>query len=289
MQEPLWKNRAAGRAVVMLLGVLGLALGRVPSTQAHVINCGDDLGPGGLFQLEDDLACPGPLGGRITIRDGAILNLNGHRVTCARGGIGCILLTGERAQLWNGTVEGVLHETIVLEGTGGHTVWNVTSGLADSNIVVYSNHNRLINVSAESVYNSAFAIIGHHNLLTKSMARCPFVVFHGCITVYGDENSVIDNSVSVEQDLSFGTSDGMQIEGNKNRVWLNQVTNREGLGIVVIGTGNDLLFNTALGNILDLLDTNSDCTHNTWRHNIFETSDPACIGSRGVRDKVATK
>jgi hypothetical protein len=49
-------------------------------------------------------------------------------------------------------------------------------------------------------------------------------------------------------------------------------------GIVVSGTGNRLESNTAVDNLIDLVDTHGDCAHNTWRRNTFRTSDPACIG-----------
>jgi hypothetical protein len=51
-------------------------------------------------------------------------------------------------------------------------------------------------------------------------------------------------------------------------------------GIVVSGTGNRLESNTALDNLIDLVDTHGDCAHNTWRRNTFRTSDPACLGGR---------
>ena len=280
MQLYLWENQTAFRAVATLLGVLGIALGTVTPTSADVINCGDVLGPGGRFQLEQDLTCPFSA---LTIRDGAILDLHGHRVTCTppSAGFRCVVLTGKEAQLRNGTVAGGLHESITLEGTGGHTVRDVTSSLVDANILVTSDHNRLINVIAQSVYNAAFAIYGDHNRLTNSMALCPFVALDGCISIAGDENDLSDNLVSVEEDCcapGVGRG-GMRIAGHKNRLRLNRVTNHDGPGIVVLGTDNDLRFNTALGNVLDLQDMNGDCTHNTWKHNIFDTSDPPCIGA----------
>jgi len=139
--------------IAMLLGVLGIALGSVPPTYAHGIQCGDVLGPGGRFVLERDFACPQSNGPAITIRDGAILDLQGHLVTCSSGAIGCVILTGRGAQLLNGAVGAVQHENIVLKGDGGHTVRNVTSEFADRNILVQSDHNQLINVYAASVVN----------------------------------------------------------------------------------------------------------------------------------------
>ena len=75
-------------------------------------------------------------------------------------------------------------------------------------------------------------------------------------------------------DLPFET--GFFVGGNNNQLRRNRAMHN-GNGIVVTGTGNDLRRNTAVENSLDLRDENGDCAHNTWRRNIFETSDPACI------------
>jgi len=263
-------------------------LSSVTPTQAHDITCGDILGPGGILQLEHDLTC-NLFSGGITIRDGAVLDLNGHRVTCDRSIFErCIVLTGKHAQLWNGTVQGGSHMSILLEGTGRHTVWNVTSPLVDGNILVTSDHNLLINVSAESVYNPAFAILGHHNRLTHTTARCPFVVFDGCLHVSGNANELLDTLVTVEEG-SPSEHAAIRIAGDQNRLSLNRVTNVDGPAIEVTGQKNALRFNTAQGNPVDLRDTNGDCTHNIWKDNIFTTSDPACIGAGGATDKEAAK
>jgi hypothetical protein len=55
---------------------------------------------------------------------------------------------------------------------------------------------------------------------------------------------------------------GIRVSGHNNRLRLNQVTNPDGPGIVVLGMGNDLQFNTTLGTTLDAQDTNGDCAHN---------------------------
>jgi hypothetical protein len=125
-----WRGIACG--VVMLFGGFGIALGSVTPAHADGIQCGDVLGPGGRFELEHDLEC-GNFG--VTVRDGAILDLNGHIVACRPGSaFRCVVLTGTGAQLRNGAGQGGFHQSIVLEGTGGHTVRNVTSTVVDSNI-----------------------------------------------------------------------------------------------------------------------------------------------------------
>jgi hypothetical protein len=71
-------GRGMACGVIMLLGALGIALGGVTRAHADVIECGDVLGPGGRFELEHDLECPGMRA--VTVLDGAILDLKGHIV-----------------------------------------------------------------------------------------------------------------------------------------------------------------------------------------------------------------
>jgi hypothetical protein len=56
--------------VVILLGATVIFAGGV--TPAHAVSCGDILGPGGNFQLQQNLDCPGPARA-LTVKDGAIL------------------------------------------------------------------------------------------------------------------------------------------------------------------------------------------------------------------------
>jgi parallel beta-helix repeat protein len=253
--------------VVMLLGVPGIALGGGPRAHADSIQCGDVLGPGGRFELKDNLECRES---GITVRDGAILDLNGHIVMCQD--FPCVILTGAGAQLLNGAVQGGVHESITLEGTDGHTVRNVTSTLVDANFVVLSHHNRLINVTAESIENAAFLIAGNPNRLTDSIALCPGLSFaDGYISVRGNENRLIDNFATATGRPSF------VISGNNNVLRGNRAIRNDDAGIVVTGTGNRLQRNTALENAIDLSDTHGDCAHNTWQRNTFRTRDPACI------------
>jgi hypothetical protein len=113
-----WRRPWSAPALV----ALGLALGSITLSHAAVIQCGAVLGPGGRFVLESNLDCLGPSTIPVTIRDGAILDLNGYRVKCH---VGCVALTGEGAQLWNGSVAADNFIGIRLEDLGGHTVRDV--------------------------------------------------------------------------------------------------------------------------------------------------------------------
>jgi parallel beta-helix repeat protein len=288
------RRRGAVRVLLLpiatLLGVLGIALGSVTPAHADSIQCGDVLGPGGRFALEHDLNCDRHA---VTVQDGAILDLQGHIVACQCGpgaiAIRCIILTGAGAQLLNGAVqgEGACEDSITLEGTGGHTVRNVTSTRAElsavnRNIIVLSDQNQLINVMAESGDHAAFHILGNHNRLIDNIARCFNLVFAACVEVDGTENLLIEN-FATSTFISGTNRGGFGIRGNNNVLRGNRAIGNEGLGMVVVGTGNRLTRNTALNNSTDLVDTHEDCDNNLWQQNVFRTSragateHPACI------------
>jgi hypothetical protein len=234
-----WDVRAVLLPVAIRLSVLGIALGSVTPAHADVIQCGDVLGPGGRFALEHNLECDFHA---VTVRDGAILDLNGHIVACRPGrGIQCVILTGVGAQLLNGAVQGGFHESIVLEGTGGHTVRNVTSTLVDNNILigVQSDHNQLINVMAQSAFNPAFNIAGNNNRLTDNIAQCFELAFGGCIRIHGDGNRLINNFATSTR-AGGPQNGGFLITGNHNVLRRNRAIRNEGPGIVVTGTGNSV-------------------------------------------------
>jgi hypothetical protein len=118
------------------------------------------------------------------VRDGAILDLNWHIVTC-RNFEGCIVLSGVGAQLFDGAVGGSDHENLRVTGTG-HTVKNVTSLLAELNIVVSGDNNSLINVMAISGFFPAFQIAGNNNQLSDSIALCSQLANSACVAVSGE-------------------------------------------------------------------------------------------------------
>jgi len=264
---------------VFVLIAAFVMLGNVTPAHADVVQCGDVLGPGGRFTLEQDILCvpsgdfstPG-----VTVQDGAILDLNGHTIDC-RGRNGCVLLTGTGAKLLNGKVQNTQFENIRVGGTGRHTVRNVTSVFVDLSVIVTSDHNILIDVVADGGLSSRFTISGHHNWLINSTALCA-LFGDACIRVEGDGNHLIGNVVTVGQDHT-----GIEISGDNNAVERNRVvwivdSGTSHPAIHVTGTGNRIMHNTAITEgATDLVDGNGDCAHNTWRHNIFVSADPACI------------
>jgi hypothetical protein len=185
-----------------------------------------------------------------------------------------VVLTGKDAKLLNGIVKGNFHTSLLLTGAGWHTVKNVTSlGPMDGNVIVTSDHNTLIDVMAESIISPAFAISGKHNRLTNSIALCAGVADY-CIALGGEDNQLVDNFAKSDTRVIVVGGKRNVVQGNRAILTGASVEAAIGVG----GTGNRITDNTAISeNGIGFADGNGDCSHNTWRHNIFVTADPACI------------
>jgi hypothetical protein len=267
---------------------VGMVVGWITSAAGHTINCGDTLGPGGMFQLQADLDC-GDVSPALTVRDGARLDLGGYTIRT----IGLvILLDGQGAVLQNGIIRGS-EDGLSLEGGGWHTVRGVevdTEG--EGGISVRSDHNRLLSNTADSAI-VGIGIGGRHNLLANNIGfgQLAFAVggdtnllfhnitpsaIHDAFVIGGDDNLLVSN------DATGGGDNGFIIRGNGNKL-VGNVARGYSQGIEVSGQKNVIVRNSALHNQTDLIDAHEDCDGNLWHENVFQTSQagsmaaPACI------------
>jgi Periplasmic copper-binding protein (NosD) len=272
------------------LWTIGLVLGWMTAAAGQTIQCGDILGPGGVFQLQADVLCgedDPPIA--LTVRDGAHLDLGGHTVTALGT---AVRLEGRGAVLQNGKAGSGL-AAIAVAGGGGHTVRGIvaTLGSHDDGILVVSDHNRVVS-NIGSGNNSGLRIEGGHNLVAHNTG-----LGQDAIRVTGDHNLLLNNHSGEDQHLGFtiegdnnvlvgnqvrGVGEGVAVRGDSNTVVRNLITRSE-TGIFVPGEDNRLIHNTALDNGIDLVDTHEDCDGNVWQGNVFQTSragaiaNPACI------------
>jgi hypothetical protein len=267
---------------------LGLVLGWMTAAAGQTLQCGDTLGPGGVFQLQADVDCEADLA--LTVRDGALLDLGGHTVTALGT---AVLLEGRGAVLQHGRAGGGGLATVRVAGDGGHTVRGIeaTAREAADGILVVSDHNHVLNnVGLGS--NLGLRIEGHHNLVAGNIG-----LGQGAVIVTGDHNLLLNNhspegqhfGVRIEGDHNLlvgnqgrGVGEGFVVRGDGNTVVGNLMTRAE-TGILVQGEDNRLVRNTALENLIDLVDAHDDCDGNVWHQNVFRTSqagaiaNPACI------------
>lgn len=92
----------------------------VINTDTGLIECGQELGPGGSFILDRDLDCMKQCFGLIVIGP-AVLDMNGKTISNAETGI---LIEGKGAKIFNGSVSECL-DGVVLTGKGKHQIIKV--------------------------------------------------------------------------------------------------------------------------------------------------------------------
>jgi hypothetical protein len=148
----------SSRGTLLLLGLLVIGPLTVGEAQARAIQCGATLGPGGTFVLDADLTCPrdpspaSPPALRVV---DAVLDLNGHTLSCADGGDG---ITLEGATVVNGAVNGCARGVFI--DSSDNVVSRVTivgigrfdddDGLGDAGVFVKSGSGNVITDSRAS-------------------------------------------------------------------------------------------------------------------------------------------
>ena len=249
-----------------------------------------------MFTLAADLDC-GTVSPALTVRDGAHLDLGGHKLSTFNTAGSVILMDGQGAVVTNGIVHSLGTfggEGVEVAGEGGHTVRRV-SVFARFCILVTSDQNRVMNNVAIFAGGVGIVIRGNQNQLTSN-----WVTGHQAgIDVVGDDNRLVENTISEVARQGFTVVGdrnlllrntaaslfeyGFSILGDGNRLVGNLALDTADEGIVVSGHETVILGNTALDNGTDLIDTNEDCDNNRWAQNVFETGlagateNPACI------------
>jgi hypothetical protein len=148
----------SARGTLLLPGLLFIGLLTVGEARAGAIQCGATLGPGGTFMLDADLTCPRDLSPAsqpaLRVVD-AVLDLNGHILSCADGGDG---ITLEGAAVVNGTMKGCArgvfidssHNVVSRVTIVGFGRFDVDAGLGDAGVFVKSGSGNLIIDSSAS-------------------------------------------------------------------------------------------------------------------------------------------
>jgi parallel beta-helix repeat protein len=265
----------ASLAALFVISAVAIALANetlpdIVQCSDRPVKCGDVLGPGGGYKLDEDLLCT--VTPALTVLDGAHLNLNDHSLVCDPGlsaTVG-ILLKGERTSVENGNIFDC-DRGVVLEGAGEHSVSKIE--YANSNpgtcvaFDVRSDRNRLFRNSAAAC-DGCFEVSGDRNWLIRNFVYDgPGVgfwffqtannnhIFHNIAVnqyaqgflIQGDENNLLMNKAV---GTLWENGAGFEIAGSGNRLWRNRATNNDGYGFDVFSTGtnNRLLENIAEDN-----------------------------------------
>jgi parallel beta-helix repeat protein len=254
-------------SLVLLFLTSAVAIALAQETLPNEVQCGDVLGPGGVYKLNKDLYCNATPA--ITVLDGAHLNLNGHTLTCGPGlsPIG-IQLKGQRASVVNGTVL-ECDRGVVLGGSGKHRVSRIEYATASPGtcqaFVVKTDGNRLVRNSATGC-DGCFEISGDGNWLIYNFAYdgpgVGFWLFHSgennhlfhniAVSHYaegflisGENNNLIGNEAV---DTLFENGAGFEIGGAGNRLWRNRSSDNGGDGLKLFSASNRLMGNVAKDN-----------------------------------------
>jgi parallel beta-helix repeat protein len=201
--------------------------------------CGDTITR--TVKLGADLDCSGTaVSPALIVAGRATLDLGGHTLTCAPGGVG-VDLVNRSGVVAGGTVTGC--ETAVrVGGMGGHTVRAVTITGSGVGIAVTSGPNRLRgNAVADNGEGIALAAGANGTLIEANRVTGSQ---GDNIHIQSARNFVRNNAVHG----SAGGS-GIAVSGSYNKLVGNEATGNAGDGVVMLGGTRNKSFHTkAAGN-----------------------------------------
>lgn len=246
-----WQLHAAG---------LGAFATLISPSPVLAVACGDVLGPGGFFVLDDDLEqCV--VAPALTVEGPVTVDLGGATISCALAddgglaGIG-ILVTGFRARLSNGTVENC-NIGVAVEGEGRHQLRDleVTSpGIAGDEgvgVQVTSDRNRLIENLVEDFAGEGFrlgdaGLSADRNSVRRNEAREN--QSHGFRVRIGQWNLFVGNEADGNAEEGFRSQDrgnrffrNSAIENGDEGYRVRDETARQNWLIANVAEGNGLV------------------------------------------------
>ena len=213
-----------------------------PAFAGAQINCGDTVGPGGTFNLTQDLVCS--TNPAFTMVGPVQVNLMGHTVSCDDEDNDGIIIEGDGATLRNGTVTGC-NDGVNAEESNDLFIQHVTADLNDSEgFRIEGDRNRLLGNTSTSNGSEGFQLEGADLELIGNVA-----VFNDA---EGFDLETDGSSFRANYSVENG-SEGFQIEGSDNRYSANVAYSNDDDGFVVEGasgnvlTGNSSTYNNGRG------------------------------------------
>jgi parallel beta-helix repeat protein len=297
-------------AVPVVAVVAGLGLSAVQADAAPVI-----LGCGAVVTTDVVLGADiGPCQDSAIVvgADNITVDLNGHQLFGTGGTVvvhqaaGVFSDTHRGVTVTNGTVHDMYHGVRIRAGSNnvvtrmtvrdnaggdGIDIESSTDNVVSFNTVFHNsgfagmttfNTNSLPGVlSARNTFTDNLVYANSSNGITVENGSGHVVRRNQVVSNTRDGislfNGVSGNLVESNQVSSSGAN-GINVRtgANSNIVRLNQVTRSTLRGIQVGGQSNQILGNTAQGNLVDLLDSNTNCDANVWSANRFGTATPSC-------------
>jgi parallel beta-helix repeat protein len=217
-------RNVAGIAVVVLVIVQFMSVSAHTGPPIkHPIQCGDTLGPGGIFRLTHDLECDAAVHAvALTLLSHTRLDMRNHKIICsatppALMRLVGVQLEGQGASVNDGEIDSC-HIGVSVVGTGKHFVKGMHVRGGDNSYDVRSDRNLLVD---NSVVGGDFAF-----------------------AIFGDDNLLFDN-LSTE-----AAGNGFVLLGRNNHAYWNMADGMVCHGFSVNGPGNRLHHNEARANAL---------------------------------------
>ena len=284
----------------LLAGALALLALAAPA--AAQLECGGTVGPGGTFVLDRDLDCrqdpgcqfPNRCTPALTVLGDAVLDLNGHTITCSSGDDDGVRLAGERAVLRNGQTN-ICGTGVRVAGGGRHVVRNVVANRSknDGFSIADNDGNVLERNVADTSGGNGFRLSRTRNNVLVANTAVRTERFNGFNLGSGATgNRLRDNQAFGNAADGFNVTDdgnkmvrnvavangthGINLTGDRNVVRGNR-TSSNAVGIDSSGAANVIASNVALANDQVDLDGGEDCD-DSWQGNVFGTGEPAdCV------------
>jgi hypothetical protein len=210
------------RRHLFLVAILAMA----PYRAAAQVACGDTIGPGQAVILTGDLGpCPGPEPA-LTVIGPATLDLAGFTLSCV--GTPGLRVEGRAAKILRGTI-GFCSPALEIAGDGRHALTAVLASGGGDGFVVTSDKNKLTRVtSSDSDGDWGFRVQGDGN-------RCV-----GCAAIDGSEGIVVEGARNRFDGVraADNSETGIVLGGEGNRLAGCHVSFSDYTGIVVSGNAN---------------------------------------------------
>jgi len=260
------------RAFTFILLIAAIAC--IPAAADPVVQitqCGTVISQPGHYILGNDLSCFDQDGVDI-VSDHVDLMLNNHQISNV-----CQDFVASGISVGVGVASGNSHVHII----GPGSITGFKAG-------VFFEQVSFSTVEDVTSTNNFFGFVVNGGFSVGCKQSCPstknnfqgntatFNNQHGFTLNGATDNTFRDNNAS-NNSAGFGI---LLFTASGNDVRDNTTNNNGGPGIGTsagTGTDNDVFHNTAQGNSTDLVDGNTGCDSNTWKHNTFGTANQACI------------
>lgn len=241
------RPRARGTATAWLAvrwTAAGVALGAVlygSPAAAVTAACGDQIGPGGAFRLEQDLESCDGAGVALTVVGPVTLEMDGREIRCAViDPAGGIELAARQVNISGGTVRGCRFG-ISAAGEGRHRIENVhVRSSIDVGIDLVSDRSQLRGADATNGGGDGVRVRGARARLDRNVASDNGL---NGFTVIGDGCKLTDNTAV------NNARTGVEVSGDRNTLTRTVCTTRANHGLLVTGDDNRVRWTTAARNV----------------------------------------